>query len=101
MFYTFCRQKWEAICVLQLFLEHVLLKHNFSSKFSYLDRLITVSKSGAKLLLKPSCGHNHHMVVLKCADCRESHHRDVSVYEIFLEEFKIKGKKNFFLNTFG
>lgn len=37
------RQKWEAIRVLQLLLEHVLLKHEFMNKFGYLTRLIMVS----------------------------------------------------------
>jgi hypothetical protein len=38
-----CRHQWEAVRVLQLFLEHVLLKHDISSRISYLERLMAVS----------------------------------------------------------
>ena len=38
-----CKQKWDAIEVLKLFLEHVLLKHNFKESVGYLNRLSFVS----------------------------------------------------------
>lgn len=42
--------KWEAVCVLQLFLEHVLLKHEFENYAAYFTRLFIVSGSFIDLI---------------------------------------------------
>lgn len=48
---TFCYSfDWAAIQVMQLFVEHVLLKHDFPSAFAYLNRLRIVSSNIFKCL---------------------------------------------------
>lgn len=47
-----CRLKWEVIRVLQLFLEHVLLKTPFQNSVAYLIRLTLVRKSYVALHMK-------------------------------------------------